>query len=357
MVSPASTLLDMNGDGLADRVSAVFVPASQDNYFVVEFSKGPFPDLLTNVANGLGGTVAVTWKPSTQYNNLDSAGNQRLPFPLYTVSSLAVGDGLSQTNTSTYGYTGGLWNFSLRQFDGFAQATNVDALGTTHIHWFHQAGGRNNAAFGEYQDSSSTIGKVGMEYRQDTIGSDGNPYELALNQINETVLTGGQHFAYVAQTMNLDYPATSSAYKATAKQFFYNLSNGNLTNTTDWGAVGSVVVNGQTFTDISGDTVYNLTQYASLANTSIVDRPGTVIVSTDSAGNNVLRESTFTYDTTTSANMLTANDLICAGSYRTTNYTYDGYNNLQTEKDPVGVVTTTQVRFLDRNFPGPKSRL
>lgn len=351
VTSLASMLMDMNGDGLVDRVSAVFVPTASSNYFVVELSKGPFPDLLTNVANGLGGTVAVTWEPSTQYNNLDSVGNQRLPFPLYTVSSLAVGDGLAQTNTTTYGYTGGLWNFALRQFDGFAQTTNVDPMGRTRIHWFHQAGGRDNSAFGEYEDSPSAIGKVGMEYRQDTIGSNGNPYQLVLNQVNETVLTGGQHFAYVTTNIEIDYPATSSAYRATARQYYYNLSNGNLTNETDCGAVGSVNTQTEGFTNIPGDTVYHLTQFATLSNTNIVDRPGTITVSTDSAGNNILRQETFTYDTTTAANLLTKNYLICPGTYRTTNYTYNGYNNVQTETDPVGIVTTTTYDSASETFP------
>jgi len=349
-----ATLMDINGDGLPDRVEAVEYPTTASNYFVVELSTGPFPDLLTNVANGIGEVVSATYVPSTQYDNRLSTNSATpqymLPFPMYTVSSVSVGDGLSSTNTTTYNYNGGYWSPTLRQFNGFAQAIAVDPLGMTNAHWFHQAGGRDNSAFGEYQDSTSALGKEGMPFRVDTIGSDGNLYKQVFNEVAEIVLAGGQHFAFNSQTMTRDYATNWSSYRGTAQQFSYDTNNGNLTNTIDWGEVGSIVINGQTFTDIGSDTVYKLTSFAVLANTNITDKPATNILSTNSNGTSPLRQEIYSYDGST-GNLLQELDLICSGDYRTNGYKYDNYGNETYHTNAAGIVTQTTYDSSYETFP------
>jgi RHS repeat-associated protein len=355
--SGITMLLDMNGDGLPDRVEYVYNATVNSNYYFVELSSGPVPDLLTIASNGLGGVVSATYQPATHWDNREttntSPSRYLLPFPLPTVSSVSVGDGIYSSNTTTYSYTGGFWSYPLHQFNGFAQTTVVDPLGLTTVHWFHQAGGRNNSTFGEYSDSSTAIGKVGMEFRTDLFGSDGNPYRLRLNQVTETVLNSVEHFARVGQTIDVEYPASSSGYyRATAKQNYYDLSNGNLTNQTDFGQVTNIVVNGQSFTDVSGDTVYHLTKFAALSNTNIVDKPQNVTLSTDSAGANILRQQTNGFDGST-GNLLQQCDLICSsGDYRTTSYAYDStYHNKITEITPAGVTNQITYESTFETFP------
>src|SRR5262249_55530126 len=75
--------IDMDGDGLVDRVKRNYTGSTND-FLLVQLSTGPFPDLLSVASNGIGGAVTVTYLPSTAYNNSD--GNRsRLPFPVYTV--------------------------------------------------------------------------------------------------------------------------------------------------------------------------------------------------------------------------------------------------------------------------------
>lgn len=351
--SGITMLMDMNGDGLPDRVEYTYGGSS--SYYTVELSSGPYPDLLTVASNGIGGTVTVAYKPSTQYDNRQSTNGSPsqylLPFVFYTVSAVSVGDGIYPSNTTTYTYTGGDWNYTLRQFDGFAQTTVTDPLGMKTVHWFHQAGGRNNSAYGEYADSTNTIGKVGMEYRTDIYGSDGNPYKTILNQVNE-YSNQLQHFAYIATNIEIDYPATSTAYKARAKVYYYNLSNGNLTNETDWGQVTlAIPPSSESFTGNPNNIRSLVTQFASLANANIVDKPGTITLY-DSTGNNVFRQQNNAYDG--DGDLLQRRDMICnygTPEYRTNAYTYDSYNNEQTHTDPAGIETTYSYDSTSQTFP------
>jgi RHS repeat-associated protein len=349
-------LLDMNGDGLPDRIEYVYNSTLNSNFYIVELSSGPFPDLMTVASNGLGGVVTATYKPSTQYDNRETTNSTTsrylLPLPIYTVSSVSVSDGIYPSNTTTYSYTGGFWNFSLHQFNGFAQCTVVDPLGMTTVHWFHQAGGRNNSSFGEYQDSSTAIGKVGMEYRTDLYGSDAQPYRMRLNEINETVLNSVEHYAHLDQTIDVEYPASSSGYyRAAAKQYAYDMNYGNLTNETDLGQVTNVVVNGQSFSDVTGDTIYRITKFASLSNPNIVNKPQQITLY-DNTGVNILREQTNGYDGST-GNLLGEGNLICpGGSYRTTSYGYDStYHNEISRTDPDSVTTQTTYESTFETFP------
>ncbi len=350
-------LLDIDGDGIPDHVMRTYGTfLSGSPWFSVELSKGPLPDLLNLVSNGMGGTVALAYVPSTKYNNHQStngavASRNLLPFPVPTVSAVSVADGLYPSNTTTYAYQGGKWDATRREFDGFAQTTVTDPLGLKEIHWFHQAGGRDNSTAGEYQDTNSALGKLGMEFRRDTVGSDGQEYKLVLNRVEDASLGSGSHFGYVSQTLALDYPAgNTNTYRATARQFARDLSNGNLTNTVNFGEVSNVVVNGQTFTDVAGDTVYQATAYAALANTNILDLPQHVLLTTDSSNLNVLRETLYTYDGNT-GNLLQQLDRMCPTCYVTNTYAYDAYNNRTSATNEAGIVTGTGYESTYQTFP------
>src|SRR5438874_1991638 len=75
--SPVSTsqdttytrLQDINGDGLPDRLMRSY--AAPYTNFVVQFNKGPFPDLLSTNNNNTGGGVRVTYVSSTQFDTED----------------------------------------------------------------------------------------------------------------------------------------------------------------------------------------------------------------------------------------------------------------------------------------------
>src|SRR5262249_30542275 len=80
-------LIDMNGDGLVDRAHGS----------EVQTNKGPFPDLLCVISNGIGGSIRVAYKPSTQFDNRDKdwsvdpwseGARSLLSFPIQVVSTV-----------------------------------------------------------------------------------------------------------------------------------------------------------------------------------------------------------------------------------------------------------------------------
>jgi YD repeat-containing protein len=103
------------------------------------------PNFIRAMSNGVGGATTVTYTPSTQWPN------QQLPFPVQTVSGIAICDnwnsGTSTCSgmnaTTTYSYTGGYHQISERDFRGFKTAVVTspgasDADKTVTTTWFHQ---------------------------------------------------------------------------------------------------------------------------------------------------------------------------------------------------------------------------
>jgi RHS repeat-associated protein len=347
--------VDINGDGIPDHVMFGGTTLGTTNAYGVELSKGPIPDLMLSVSNGIGGSVALSYKASNKYDNRESttSSNARrlLPFLMQTVSSMAVSDGIYPAVTNTYSYQGGMWSAPRREFHGFATVTETDPLGMTNVHWFHQAGGRDNSSVGEYQDNTNNIGKNGIEFRTDVYGSDGNLYKTVLNEVQDASLGNGRHFGYVNQTITLDY-ADASDYKATAQQFTFNVNTGNLLGQTNFGQVNSVVAAGQSFSDpSSADNAYHTVTYATLANTNILNKPSRTALTSDAAGANILRETLDAYDGQT-GNMTQERRRICdTPGYVTNSLTYDSFNNPHITTDEAGIVTTLTYDSTYQTYP------
>ncbi|MBI3852883.1 MAG: hypothetical protein HY298_21725 [Verrucomicrobia bacterium] len=350
-------LIDINGDGLPDRVMRKF--SSPYDSLVVQLNKGPFPDLLSGVTNNLGGNVKVTYKPSTQYDNRDrdwvgdpwtNNAISTLNFPVYTVSTVAVTDGMGNTNTTSYNYRGGFYDTVRREFRGFNRVEVTEPLGAKTTTYFHQGGGRDESANGEYQDQSS-FAKKGMPYRIEAYGTNGNLYHLTLNKIEEVMLhTNGWCFPFLSQSINMVYEGLTN-YRATVKQVAYDTNTGNIIKESDFGEVTNVVVSTHGFTNIGNDSVFTFTAYASLANTNILSKPSSLKVTADTSGTQKLRETLFYYDGSRGNLTTTADWLNTSGQYVTNSIGYDTYGNPVKATNTVGIVTTTVYDTTYQTFP------
>ena len=360
-----TTLLDINGDGLLDRVMAVYdngngIANSTSNYFLVELNDGPFPDLLTNINNGIGGNVGIAYNSSAAYDNRVDPTNansvSHMPYPRQVVATVTANDGINPSQTTTYGYAGGYFDGLRREFHGFAVVSATDPIFRTTTTYFHTGGGRNYSALGEYQDTNSTTGnfaKSGMAYRVETYGNDNKLYHVQVNQVDQTSLGNGRYFPFTTLTFDCDYPGNGTP-KVTATDFAYDPSTGNVTNKIEYGLVSSfnpTNVGSFSFSDTdSTDNRYYNTHFASIASNSyIVDHPDAVSL-TDASGN-VIQEAKYTYNSQ-SGTIATKATRISSGYYATNSYgNYTVYGLVGTTTDPVGVSTTITYDSTYNTYP------
>jgi len=360
--SEVTTLMDINGDGLLDRVMTVYYSSSPTaNYFLVQLNQGPYPDLLTNVNNGIGGNLAITYNSSCAYDNRVDTTNpnsvSHMPFPRQVVSAVAESDGVNPAQTTTYSYAAGYYDGPRREFHGFGVVTETDPTLRSTVTYYHTGGGRNYAALGEYQDTNSTTGlgnfaKMGMTYRVEDYGNDGTLYHVQVNQVNQASLGNGRYFPFTALTFDCDYPGSGTPNVA-ATSFAYDLTSGNLTNKVEYGQVTGFSpssVGTFTFSDFNTtDTRQNNTIYTTISgNSYILDHPGTNNL-TD-VNNNVVQETRYIYNGTsgTTAAKLTR---IASGYYATNGYGYNTYGLVSLKTNAVGVVTEIAYDSTYNTFP------
>lgn len=347
-------LIDINGDGLSDRVMRN--AASPYTGFVVQLNQSPFPDLLNAVSNGIGGSIAVSYAASTTLNNNASAagtpGSQGsvglLPFNEWVVSQIVSSDGMGNSSTNAYAFQGGYYNAAEREFRGFSQSTVTDPLGTQTTTYFHQSGGRDNTALGEYIDQGSES-KKGIPFRIDVVGNDGKTNRITLNKVEEVLLgSNGWYFPFISQTTTMDYEGLTN-YRAIAVQFSYDTNTENLLEEADLGEVTNIVVNGQTFTDVANDSIFKWTSYTNIG--SIVDRPSDTKITSDSAGTTRLRENVNVYDGDGNLK-LSQSWLNTSNSFITTvSNNYDQYGNLFQATDAAGITTTITLDPTYKQYP------
>ncbi len=348
--------LDINGDGLPDRVMRKRDPTH--DRFKVQLNKGPAADLLSSISNSIGGKVEVAYVASTKYDNRDRpwpggdpwtvGALSLLPFPVYTVSSIVVYDGFGSADTNKHTYAGGVFDIPTREFRGFHRVTATDPLGTKSITYFHQGGGTNDTVNGEYNDQSS-LAKKGMPYRVEVFGNVLNPnrFNLTLHKVDEVQVYASDVnnrwcFPFVSQTIQMEYEGESS-YRANCKQFQYDArlndltSTGNLLKESNRGEVTSVSFSDHTFQDLYADSVYSHIAYASVCGSGdIKNKPDNSKVTSDSNGTQILREARFVYDCRGNV----TKELLKLGSgYVTNSFGYDLYGNITSRTNPVGIAT------------------
>jgi RHS repeat-associated protein len=363
-----TTLMDINGDGLLDRVMKVYDngfnnASTTSNFFLVQLNNGPFPDLLTNINNGIGGAIAVTYKPSTAWDNrqypTNATSGSLLPFIMQTAATVTESDGINPTRTTAYNYAGGFYDGVRREFHGFALVTVTNPpspitapYNRRTVYYFHQGGGRDYSALGEYQDAHN-FAKDGMAYRTETYGNDNNLYHVTVNQVNQASLGNGRYFPFVQLSFDCEYPGGGTP-KVTATQFAYDTTTGNLTNKIDYGQVTNfnpASVGTFSFTDTdSTDTQYRNTHFAAISgNTYILDHPDDV--SLTDGNNNVMQETKYSYNSS-SGTIATKLTRITSGYYATNSYgSYTSYGLVGQTTDAVGVQTTIAYDSTYNTYP------
>ncbi|GEM_PF-836282 len=282
--------IDLNGDGISELYSNNTVYVNQN---------AKYADVLNSITYPTGGTVAVTYKPSTQYK--DASGNllnPKLPIIVQTVNTIITSDPVNNiSNTDTYSYANGFFfydQYHLRdkKFVGFGKVSKTDSVGNVVVSYFH-TGARANAAYGAYSDYYAQ--KAGRMYRQEVYGPDGKIYTADIYKWD--ILYGTSSFVFLAQQIHQDIDG-QSGHKDKAISYTYDNSNGNLLTKTNYGRI--LGYDDGNFGDVGADGTYSgpnddiITTY-----TYATDEAYKYKVSGETltdAGSNKLRETKYYYD-------------------------------------------------------------
>ncbi len=305
----------------------------------VHLNNGLKSDLLTRITYSEGGKTDITYKATPLYTIGSSLSNPNLPFIIDTVQAIITNDGFGNTSTTTYSYEGGKYYYNNafdRKFAGFAKVTKTDSVGDITKTYFHQ-GDSTNSAIGEYLDHSSKIGKP---YRTEISDASGNLYSKTISKWENYDLGSGRNFVKLTQKIDSSYDGNAT-HKDKAETYYYNNTNGNLTQKIQWGQVNGL--DDGTFTDTGSDKFSTLYSYASNPALNVIGLYSQV-TTLDQVGNTV-KESRYYYDglalgSAGKGNLTKEENWKDSSNYINTQKSYNAYGLVTQETDPRGKITT-----------------
>lgn len=317
-------LADLDGDGVIDLCVA------KDGYKKAYLNSSQAPDLLTGVANGLGGSSEIEYTSSTRYDSYYSNKTGKLPFALQVVSKITSNDGRGNEYSTNYSYKDGYFDSENREFRGFGYVKVTDPEGNYSESYFKQ--------------DSTYKGKL---YKQETKDSSGNRYGKTENTYGSKQMYSGVSFVYLQEAASYIYDGGSS-YKQTKVGYEYD-DYGNPTEVFSYGDVSK-----------TGDEKTQNTEYVYNSSDWIMGSPSwTKILDQDS---NVVSEKRFYYDdnssysSSPSRGLLTKEEVRLYNSisgdskYIASTYTYDSYGNLSSSTNPLGYKTSFEYDTKSYNY-------
>lgn len=318
--------IDLDGDGLIDYVDAY-------SAWYIYPNKLYAPDLLSSISASLGGTINITYAPSTTFNNSGSDNIYDLPHKYWIVNATITDNGITGihnlNSTTTYSYANGSYDSEDGEFRGFGYVRVTDPHNTTIEHRFNQ--------------SDALKGKEYLTVIKDNTS---NLYAKTNNTWNFTQ-SGEIYIPTLDQVDEYIYDGSASNPNITITEYEYD----------DYGNVDRVSFLGSP--DISGDEKYLDTLYCYNATKWIVDK---VKMSTLKAADDSTKmsESYYAYDGRNYGTNPALGDLtkeqhwLDTGSDPEIEYGYDSYGNLINTTDAEGHTTNYTYGITDGTYTFPE---
>jgi len=304
---------DFRGNGLSGF--GVFNPVS--GAVEIAYVLGTPPDLLTGLANGLGGSTAITYRPSSESDNTGGDGVPDLPFPIPVVTAVDVSDGMGNTVTTTYNYSGGKYDGSTREFRGFATATVADAERMT-----------TQTSFSQDLHTKGRPLSTGVRDAQ------GRLFAKTASTWSCTEPYPGIHFAKLDQTDGFVYDGNDTFHQVRSRMTYDQY--GNVIRADEDGDVAIV-----------GDERRAVATFSYNTNAWVLNKPN--LTQTLDAAGVIAAQRRFTYDGAASpdapptvGNLTKEEEWLNLPSeqWPATTLTYDAYGNVKTVTDALGRTTT-----------------
>ncbi len=327
----ASFIGDFDGDGIDDygKYSSSILLDIPPRNFIVKKGLGKPADLLIGVTNSLGGSVSITYKPSTQYDNTGGDGISDLPFVVQTVDSMTSNDGMGGVYTTYYTHQNGAYNTAEREFRGFGYSKITYPDNATSETWYCQ----------------DDVFK-GKQSKEEIKDSSGNLYQRTEYIWQGRTLFSGVTYPYLTQKDIYTYDGYSNC-KQTRETYAYD-NYGNRIKSTEWGDV-----------DINGDERTVATDFYPNETNWIIGQEARERLFANSAGTgSPMQETLYCYDNTDWNTAPTKGELTrirryldTTAGYIDTSYGYDQYGNHITITDHLGNTTTTDYDTKYHIFP------
>ena len=312
--------LDMNGDGLLDRVIQSDL-AESTSWDVQLHAVDTLPDLLVGIDNGKGGKMALEYTPSTRFTNMN------LAFPIYVVTRAEAIDTIPtneppEVYCQELSYGGAYYHYEDREYRGFRKVRVTDPITSNYTDTvFHQGISTNEDCFkGRILEVTSHDGNG------DLIGYSTNRWSRTTGGTEPNII----NFVHLAETEVTAYEGTNSLTTKTV--YGYDLL-GNVTNETSLGDISQ-----------SGDEKTSLFSYA-LPYESGMNRLEQWELA-DAAS--VFRETQYRYDTR--GNLVEKEHSLASGPNPVLLYGYDTYGNRISTADANGNASTTLYESVFHTF-------
>ena len=311
-------ILDINGDGSPDLVR------KNSSDWTVYPNRAVQTDLLNKVTTSYGGTVTVNYTSSRNFPQT------RLPFNFWLVASTSTNNGMSGDHalsaSTSYSYQGGLYDYPTREFRGFSKVTETRADGTRAEHYFHQDEGRKGK-----QHSEPVFAADGRKFAATesawTATASGGVYQTLLTAENKQTFDGTD----TAKTLRTEYPS--------------------------WDMFGNpLLIRHLNDTATAADDLYEHSEYSYNAFLWIVDKPWRHWFSA-AEGGAALRETKYIYDDKglqgipDKGNLTGKIEVINAKKEALTSYQYDSYGNQIRVTDAEGRISRTLCDKTFNTFP------
>ncbi|PIZ54284.1 hypothetical protein COY24_04150, partial [Candidatus Uhrbacteria bacterium CG_4_10_14_0_2_um_filter_41_21] len=335
---------DFNGDGLTD---SMYGDCSYSCSGYVYLHDGEKPDILSDVTMPQGGTQNFEYTPSTRHTNDDGElTNDSLPFVFPTVKTSTKNDGLGNEYSINYSYRDGAFtNTDVYdgRFAGFGSTVETFDDGSKNVTYYHQGGGYNGSALGEYNDSYNKIGQV---YHKDIFDESGTKLQSNVGRIYETDLGDGRVHVYNDRSLLMIYDSDGSHVDSATRNAFFD-AYGNLTRFVDYGEVTGY--DSGYFVDVGDDLLVTVKTYVNTVTSPYLVGLTTFETITDYSGA-VTHRTNYRYDDLLTGKVTKGNltmkrsqltDVAVHGvtTWATQKYSYDSYGNVSKSTDPNGYAT------------------
>lgn len=351
--------LDLSGNG---KTSLVFAANSAGNLTLsAMFTAGHFPDLMTTITNGLGGTIDITYAPLTDAtvytkNPSTSAANQ---FEVCNLLTTAVSGAtfplVAAGSNPNPGTTGTTYGVKLVDFPKYVVSTHSKGAGrgATYAFQHHYAAARMDTT-GRGWLGFQTVTAIDEEMQKQTqtqynqlFPETHSPQTVTISRTTDGALMRKDTYTYQSQINAANTETTIHLIQPTQLQVNYYTfasSSNPVPDCTEIKTMAYDEFGNETLLGESGSTIgaplYTTHTYYNDADNW---RLGFVIEekkSADSAGNQMLTWAKTVYDPTTldQTHHQIWNDQ--TQQWQTNTYTYDTYGNCISTQDFSGAATS-----------------